>query len=120
MPPTHPAFLRLGYGLLETTEVTEAPHGVLGRIKRLLIGAPIPTALAEHERLTKFKAKEMTRWPWQGVGEPLSPVSGEAVLNSIARCRTARGHAQLVVDGADMGMDGAGTEYQLFGDLEVG
>jgi amino acid transporter len=54
--PTHPAFRRLGYGLLEATEVTEAPHGVLGRIKRLLIGAPIPTARAEHERLTKFKA----------------------------------------------------------------
>src|SRR5260370_34969726 len=28
----------------------------LGRIKRLLIGAPIPTARADHERLTKFKA----------------------------------------------------------------
>ena len=54
--PSRPAFRRLGYGLLETTEVTEAPHGVLGRIKRLLIGAPIPTAQAEHERLTKFKA----------------------------------------------------------------
>ncbi len=54
--PTHPAFRRLGYGLLEATEVTETPHAVLGRIKRLLIGAPIPTARAEHERLTKFKA----------------------------------------------------------------
>src|SRR5260221_2807959 len=54
--PSRPAFRRLGYGLLEATEVTEAPHGVLGRIKRLLIGAPIPTARAEHERLTKFKA----------------------------------------------------------------
>lgn len=54
--PSHPAFRRLGYGLLEATEVTEASHGVLGRIKRLLIGAPIPTARAEHERLTKFKA----------------------------------------------------------------
>ena len=54
--PSRPAFRRLGYGLLETTEVTEAPHGVLGRIKRVFIGAPIPTAQAEHERLTKFKA----------------------------------------------------------------
>jgi hypothetical protein len=53
--PTHPTFRRLGYGLLEATEVTEATHGVLGRIKRLLIGAPIPTARAEYERLTKFK-----------------------------------------------------------------
>ncbi len=54
--PSHPAFRRLGYGVLEATEVTEAPHGVLGRIKRFLIGAPIPTARADHERLTKFKA----------------------------------------------------------------
>ena len=43
--PTHPAFRRLGYGLLEATEVTEAPHGVLGRIKRLLIGAPAEPSL---------------------------------------------------------------------------
>ena len=54
--PSHPSLRRLGYGLLEATEVTEAPHGVLGRIKRLLIGAPISTDRAEHERLTKFKA----------------------------------------------------------------
>src|SRR2546426_966642 len=54
--PSHPAFRRLGYGVLEATEVTEAPHGVLGRIKRFLIGPPIPTARADHERLTKFKA----------------------------------------------------------------
>jgi amino acid transporter len=56
MLPSHPAFRRLGYGVLEATEVTEAPHGVLGRIKHFLIGAPIPTARADHERLTKFKA----------------------------------------------------------------
>ena len=56
MLPSHPAFRRLGYGVLEATEVTEAPHSVLGRIKRFLIGAPIPTARADHERLTKFKA----------------------------------------------------------------
>ena len=54
--PVRPAFRRLSYGMLEATEVTEAPHGILGRIKRLLIGAPIPTARAENERLTKFKA----------------------------------------------------------------
>ena len=53
--PAHPAFRRPGYGVLEATEVTEAPHGVLGRIKRLLIGAPIPSVRAEYERLTKFK-----------------------------------------------------------------
>jgi amino acid transporter len=42
--------------LLEATEATQTPHALLGRIKRLLIGAPIPTARAEQERLTKFKA----------------------------------------------------------------
>lgn len=54
--PRHPAFRRLGYGVLEATDVTQAPHGALGRIKRLLIGEPIASAQAEHERLTKFKA----------------------------------------------------------------
>ena len=54
--PSHPTFRRLDYGLLEATEATQTPHGLLGRIKRLLIGAPIPTARAEQERLTKFKA----------------------------------------------------------------
>jgi amino acid transporter len=54
--PGQSALRRLGYGLLEATEVTEAPQGVLGRIKRLLIGVPIPTSKAENERLTKFKA----------------------------------------------------------------
>jgi amino acid transporter len=54
--PRHPAFRRLGYGMLEATDVTQAPHGALGRIKRLLIGEPIASAQAEHERLTKFKA----------------------------------------------------------------
>jgi amino acid transporter len=54
--PRHPAFRRLGYGVLEATDVTQAPHGALGRIKRLLVGKPIASAQAEHERLTKFKA----------------------------------------------------------------
>jgi len=48
--------------LLETTEVIEDPHSVLGSLNRLLIGAPVSTALSDHERLTKFNAKEMTRW----------------------------------------------------------
>ena len=39
---THPAFRRLAHGVLEANDVTEAPHGVLGRIKRLLIGEPSP------------------------------------------------------------------------------
>ncbi len=54
------AFRRISTGLLEATELTQAPKKgaskVLYRIKRALIGAPIATAMQEHERLTKFKA----------------------------------------------------------------
>src|SRR6266478_6348116 len=46
--------------------------------------------------------------------------SGEVVLNGIAGCRTARGNAQFAVDGAEVGMHGAGAEHQLFGYLGVG
>src|SRR2546428_11694132 len=58
--PSQRAFRRIGTGRLEATEVTQAPRKGIGRlvsnIKRVFIGAPIATALAEHERLTKFKA----------------------------------------------------------------
>jgi len=58
--PTIRAFRRVNTGLLEATEAAQMPRNsrerVLYAIKRLLIGAPIATALAEHERLTKFKA----------------------------------------------------------------
>src|SRR6266446_5002863 len=58
--PSQQSFRRLSTGLLEATELTQAPHGGLSRavynIKRVLIGAPLTTAQAEHERLTKFKA----------------------------------------------------------------
>ena len=58
--PSQQSFRRLNTGLLEATELTQAPHGGLSRavynIKRVLIGAPLTTAQAEHERLTKFKA----------------------------------------------------------------
>jgi amino acid transporter len=54
--PRQPALKRIRRGVLEATAVTQAPHGVWGRIKRVLIGTPIPTARAEHERLTKVKA----------------------------------------------------------------
>ncbi|HVB73215.1 MAG TPA: APC family permease [Ktedonobacteraceae bacterium] len=54
------AFKRISTGLLEATELSQAPQGgiskVLYTIKRVLIGAPIATAQQEHERLTKFKA----------------------------------------------------------------
>src|SRR5437016_2275910 len=58
--PSQKAFRRIGTGMLEATEVTQAPRKGVGRIvsnvKRVFIGAPIATAQAEHERLTKFKA----------------------------------------------------------------
>jgi len=54
--PRNPAFRRMGTGLLEATKATLAPRTGLERIKRFLIGVPIATAQAEHERLTKFKA----------------------------------------------------------------
>ncbi len=58
--PSHSMFRRLDSGLLEATEATQNARTPWERItrsaKRLLIGAPIATAQAEHERLTKFKA----------------------------------------------------------------
>src|SRR5215472_11814640 len=58
--PTLRAFRRVNTGLLEATEAAHMPRNlrerVLYTIKRILIGAPIATAQAEHERLTKFKA----------------------------------------------------------------
>jgi len=58
--PTHEAFRRRGAGVLEATTEAEAPRTSLERvtttIKRALIGAPLATARAEHERLNKFQA----------------------------------------------------------------
>jgi amino acid transporter len=54
--PRNPTLRRVRHGVLEATAVTQAPHGVWGRAKRMLIGTPIPSSRAEHERLTKFKA----------------------------------------------------------------
>ena len=58
--PSQQSFRRIGTGRLEATELTQAPRKGIGKVisnvKRVLIGAPIATAQAEHERLTKFKA----------------------------------------------------------------
>src|SRR5712692_7770572 len=58
--PSHRSFRRIGTGRLEATEITQAPRKGMGRVvsnvKRVLIGAPLTSAQAEHERLTKFKA----------------------------------------------------------------
>jgi amino acid transporter len=56
VPPRQRAFRRVRGGLLEATKATLLPRSSLERLKRLLIGEPIATAQAEHERLTKFKA----------------------------------------------------------------
>src|SRR4249919_3175290 len=54
--PSHRAFRRVGTGMLEATEVTQVPRKGMGRVisnvKRVLIGAPLTSAQAEHERLT--------------------------------------------------------------------
>src|SRR6266704_5057503 len=58
--PSQRAFRRIGTGMLEATEVTQAPRKGVGRVvsnvKRILIGPPIATESAERERLTKVKA----------------------------------------------------------------
>ncbi len=58
--PSHQPFRRIKRGVLEATEAAEVPGNRLSRsvywIKRALIGGPLATARAEHERLTKFKA----------------------------------------------------------------
>jgi amino acid transporter len=56
VPPHLRAFRRVRGGLLEATKVTLIPRNRSERLKRLLIGEPIATAQAEHERLTNFKA----------------------------------------------------------------
>lgn len=54
--PSRPTLRRVRRGVLEATAAAQAPHGVWGRLKRVVIGSPIPTSRAEHERLTKVKA----------------------------------------------------------------
>src|SRR5947208_8391725 len=58
--PAQQMFRRLDAGLLEATAAADVPRTPLERavtsVKRVLIGVPLATARAEHERLTKFKA----------------------------------------------------------------
>ena len=58
--PSHPEFRRVRRGVLEATDAAYTPQGRLNKaialFKRLLIGVPLATTRAEHERLTKFKA----------------------------------------------------------------
>ncbi len=56
----HAVLKRVGNGVLEATEEINVPEGGVSKaiyhIKHVLIGAPISNAMAEQERLTKFKA----------------------------------------------------------------
>ncbi len=54
--PSHTSFRRISTGLLEATDIVQEPRSGIERLKRFLIGAPISSARAENERLTKFKA----------------------------------------------------------------
>ncbi|GHO95419.1 amino acid permease [Reticulibacter mediterranei] len=58
--PQHPTFRRTTEGVLVATERASTPEGRVARsvaaIKRVLIGPPLATAMAEQERLTKIKA----------------------------------------------------------------
>src|SRR5579872_639073 len=54
--PSQPPLRRVRWGVLEATAAAQAPHSVWGRVKRVVIGSPIPTSRAVHERLTKVKA----------------------------------------------------------------
>lgn len=58
--PAHRTFKRVGSGILEATAEVEQPRTPTERLirgaKRVVIGAPLVTARATHERLTKFKA----------------------------------------------------------------
>ena len=58
--PGKPEFRRVKDGMLEATPEAEVPRSGLGRVlqstKYALLGAPIPSVRAEHERLSKVKA----------------------------------------------------------------
>ena len=58
--PPRQKLRRVETGLLEATRAADAPQTGLERVtttlKRWVIGSPLATARAEHERLTKFKA----------------------------------------------------------------
>ena len=57
---SHSSLRRIGDGLLEATEESLAPRSgrerITYQVKRFLIGSPLTSAQAVHERLTKFKA----------------------------------------------------------------
>ena len=58
--PSRASLQRVSTGLLRATVEAQKPRGPMSRmiytVKRFLIGTPLATEQAEHERLTKFKA----------------------------------------------------------------
>lgn len=84
-------FHRIKEGLLEATEAAQIPESTPARIlywgKRALIGVPLASAHAEHERLSKFKALAILS------SDAISSVAfaTEAILINLA----AGGSAQL-------------------------
>ena len=54
--PRRRVFQRISTGLLQATPGSQAPQSFLEHLKRFFIGAPIATAQADHERLTRMKA----------------------------------------------------------------
>ncbi len=58
--PRRTSLRRLGTGLLEATDAARVRRGPIGsalyHARRFLIGSPIASSQAEHERLSKFKA----------------------------------------------------------------
>src|SRR5260370_12441787 len=77
--PSQRAFKRVSTGLLEATQRSQAPRGGMARViynvKRLLIGAPLASAQAETERLTKFQALAvLSSSPISPLPPPPSPI----------------------------------------------
>jgi hypothetical protein len=76
--PRQPTLRRVRRGVLEATAAAQAPRGVWGRIKRVVIGTPIPTSRAVHERLTKVKALNV-----MGLSTPHSAVLSAVIFNAL-------------------------------------
>ena len=55
--------------------------------------------------------------PGRGVVETRSEALEQLVLDSIASGATARGDPNLAIDRRQVGVDGAGTDHELLGDL---
>ena len=98
--PRQRAFQRLSAGILQVAPGFQGPQTIPERLKRLLIGRPIATAQAEHERLTKFKALAILS------SDAISSVAyaTEAILLSLAAAGSQNSGATLLVSFAIVGL----------------